>query len=99
MPEHNRTRHGDELVFHVLRTLMIGYVFWGARASVKLSELCTILSTSESRLRPILYHLFRDGWIARDESADTVCLTARGARDFLSAPEDPVVEFPVPKWQ
>ncbi|MBI3784874.1 MAG: hypothetical protein HY270_15885 [Deltaproteobacteria bacterium] len=95
----NRSRPGDELSFQVLRTLMTGYLFWGSRAGIKVSELCTIVATSEERLRPVLYHLFRDGWMARDEDADTVWLTSQGARNFLASPESAAVEFPVSKWQ
>ena len=95
----NRQRSGNELSFQVLRTLMTGYLFWGSRAGIKVSELCAILATSEERLRPVLYHLFRDGWMARDEGADTVWLTSQGARDFLTSPSSAAVEFPASKWQ
>ena len=90
---------GDKLVFEILRTLMIGRLLWGVRAAVHLPELCGLLSTSEARLRPVLYLLFRDGWIARDEHANTVRLTRRGAHHFMGLNAPSTVEFPVSKWQ
>ena len=97
--EAHRRRPGDELGFQVLRTLMTGYLFWGSRAGIKVSELCTLVASSEDRLRPVLYHLFREGWMACDEDKDTVWLTSQGARDFLASPDATAVEFPASKWQ
>lgn len=99
MRAENHEWASDELVFEVLRTLMTAYLFWGLRAAVQLPELCRLVSTSEARLRPILYPLFRDGWIARDEGADTVHLTRRGVNHFMGLQAQTPVEFPAPKWQ
>lgn len=90
---------GDELVFEVLRTLMTAYLLWGWRSAVQLPELCRLLSTTEARLRPVLYPLFRDGWIGRDEHADTVHLTRSGVHHFMGLQAATAVEFPLPKWQ
>ena len=89
-PSGNHERPGNELMFRLLRTLMVGYFVWGVQAGVKLSELCTILCTTEGRLQGMLFALAQSGWIARDDAAGTVWLTARGAREFSqSAPDAP----------
>src|SRR5262245_41422930 len=74
----------NELTFQTLRALMTARLFWGVHAALGLPDLCSLLSTSEASLRTVLYALFRDGWIARDEGADTIGLTRRGVRHFMS---------------
>jgi len=83
IPGADRKRSGSELVFGVLKTLMIGYQLWGAESSVELSELCGALRTTDRRVGGILAYLAAEGLVTLDRAAGTVRLTAAGARHLL----------------
>ena len=99
MSMRERQRPANEVVFHLLRTLMTGHLVWGAQASVTLSELCTILCTSEASLRHILGVLSDEGLVTGDDLEGTVWLTALGARHLAGDLPRPRVEFQELKWQ
>ena len=78
-----RERSGSELVFGLLRTLMIGYQLWGVGSAVQLAELPAALQTTGSRLGTALRFLSREGLVCVDEVAGTVRLSDSGARHLL----------------
>lgn len=78
-----RERSGSELVFGLLRTLMIGYQFWGVGSGVELAQLPDALRTTGSSITTALRFLSREGLICVDEDAGTVRLSDSGARHLL----------------
>jgi hypothetical protein len=95
-----RERSRSELVFGLLRTLMIGYQLWGVDSAVPLTELPAALHTTGSRIGTALRFLSGEGLICVDEVAGTVRLSDSGARHLLGLPDaskGPVV-FPPVTW-
>ena len=95
-----RERSGSELIFGLLRTLMIGYRLWGCGSGVQLTELSAALQTTASRLAAALRFLSREGLICVDERAGTVRLSHSGAHHLfgLSAGSARAVVFPPVTW-
>ena len=83
-----RQRSGSEVVFGVLKTLMMGYQMWGPASAFELRQLCGSLRTSETRLGGVLTYLASEGLVALDASAGTVRLSDHGARKLLSELRD-----------
>jgi hypothetical protein len=83
MPEVNRERSGSELVFSLLKTLMLGYQLWGADSAINLGELAGCLRTTDARVAALVLHLVQEGLVVLDHGAGTVRLTEGGARDLL----------------
>ena len=79
-------RSASELVFGLLRTLMIGYQLWGAASGLQLAELSAVLHTSGGRIGTVLGFLSSEGLVCVDEAAGTVRLSDSGARHLLGAP-------------
>ncbi len=91
-----RARRGGELVFGVLRMLMIGYQFWGPSSGFEVRHLPAFLRTTEARLRAALAYLTTEGLVCLDTAAGTVRLSDAGARDLLSSVN--LVVFQPLKW-
>jgi hypothetical protein len=83
MPEVNRERSGSELVFSLLKTLMVGYQLWGTTSAVNLKDLARYLCTSDTRLAGLVVYLAGEGLVALDNNAGTVRLTESAARNLL----------------
>lgn len=83
MASKSRERTSSEVVFAVLKTLMIGYQLWGVASGFRLSELSGALCTTDNRLGGALTYLAAEGLICLDESTGTVRLSAAGARHLL----------------
>jgi hypothetical protein len=83
LSEVNRERSGSELVFSLLRTLMVGYHLWGADSAVSLKELADCLRTTNTRVVGIVVYLVGEGLVILDNGAGTVRLTESGARHLL----------------
>jgi len=79
----SQERSGSELVFGVLKTLMIGYRFWGVLSGFELEQLSGFLGTTETRLDHALTYLAAEGLISLDKTAGTVRLSDHGARHLL----------------
>ena len=86
-PGRGRERSGSELVFGLLKMLMIGYHMWGACSGLELSELPTVLRTTDKTLGVALQYLSREGLVCFDEAAGTVRLSDSGARHLLGTSE------------
>ena len=103
MPEANGERSGSELVFSLLKTLMVGYQLWGTTSAVKLKDLAGCLCTTDTRVAGLVVYLAGEGLIALDSEAGTVRLTESAARNLLYQ-VSPVgrtsmtVVFPAPTW-
>ncbi len=82
-----RERSGSELVFGLLKTLMIGYHLWGACSGLELSELPVILQTTDKTLGAALQYLSSEGLVCFDGAAGTVRLSDSGARHLLGTLE------------
>ncbi len=82
--EPGQERSGSELVFGVLKTLMIGYRFWGAGSGFELVQLSGLLRTTETRLEVVLTYLAAEGLVILDKTAGTVRLSDHGARHLLT---------------
>ena len=82
-----RERSGSELVFGLLRTLMIGYQLWGAGSGLELAELPATLHTTGGRIVTALQFLSGEGLVCVDEVAGTVRLSDSGARHLLRFPD------------
>jgi hypothetical protein len=95
-----RERSGGELVFGLLRTLMIGYQLWGVDSAVQLTELPAALQTTGNKLGAALRFLSGEGLICVDEVAGTVRLSDSGARHFLGLTDAStgLVVFPPVTW-
>lgn len=99
-PATARERSGSELVFGLLRTLMIGYQLWGGSSGVQLTELPAALQTTGGKVGTALGFLSSEGLICVDEVAGTVRLSDSAARHLLGltqASTVPVV-FPPVTW-
>lgn len=83
IPELQRPRTGSELVFTLLKTLMVGYQLWGSGCSLKVGELAGSLRTSDARLADLLVYLSGEGLVFWDDIAGTVRLTEDGAHHLL----------------
>ena len=81
MSEVNRERSGCELVFSLLKTLMVGYHLWGTDSAVSLRDLAGCLRTTNTRLADLVVYLVGEGLVVVD--AGTVRLTESGARHLL----------------
>jgi hypothetical protein len=109
MLESTQERSGSELVFGVLRTLMMGYRVWGSNSGVEVTQLCGLMRTNQMRLARALTYLVSEGLVSMDEPTGTVRLSADGAWHLLAerqdariarpdAPSERVVVFPPTKW-
>jgi Mn-dependent DtxR family transcriptional regulator len=83
MSEVNRERSGSELVFGMLKTLMVGYHLWGTDSAVSLGELAGCLHTTDTRVAGLVVYLVGEGLVVVDKGAGTVRLTESGARNLL----------------
>jgi hypothetical protein len=83
MSEVNRERSGSELVFSLLKTLMVGYHLWGADSAVTLGDLAGCLRTTNTRVADLIVYLVGEGLVVLDNGAGTVRLTESGARNLL----------------
>ncbi len=92
IPELDRERSGGELVFGLLRTLMVGYQLWGAESGLHVGELAGCLRTTDTRVAGLVVYLASEGLVAIDRGAGTVRLTEDGARDLLHVPPARVVQ-------
>jgi hypothetical protein len=82
-----RERSGSELVFCVLRTLMIGYQLWGVGSGVALAELHAALRSTGAGFGIALQFLSSEGLVDVDETAGTVRLSNSGACRLLGLPD------------
>ncbi len=82
-----RERSGSELVFGLLRTLMIGYQLWGAGSVLDLADLPAALRATGAGLGTALRFLSSEGLVDVDEAAGTVRLSDIGARRLLALPD------------
>jgi len=78
-----RERSRSEVVFYLLKSLMISYQLWGVGSGLQLSDLSVHLRTTEARLGTALRFLWREGLVCFDEAAGTVRLSDSAARDFF----------------
>jgi Mn-dependent DtxR family transcriptional regulator len=85
MSEVNRERSGSELVFSLLKTLMVGYHLWGTDSAVSLGDLAGCLRTTSTRVVDLIVYLAGEGLVVLDDGAGTVRLTESGARNLLYA--------------
>lgn len=82
-PVGERERSGSEVVFGLLKTLMIAYQLWGIDSHLELSALCRSLRTTEHHMGGVLAYLAGQGLVYMDVAAGTVRLSESGARDLL----------------
>lgn len=80
-----RERSGSELVFGLLKTLMIGYHLWGGGSGLEVSTLSSFLHTTDHRLGGAVAFLSAEGLVCLDEVNGTVRLSELGARHLLGA--------------
>jgi len=80
----NRERSGSELVFGLLKTLMIAYQFWGDDGGIELSALSGSLHTSDHCIGGAVSFLAHEGWVQVDERTGIVRLTDNGVQHFLT---------------
>ena len=78
-----RERSGSELVFGLLRTLMIGYQLWGVGSGLDLADLPATLHSTHVKIGTALRYLSHEGLVQVDEEAGTVRLSDSGARRLL----------------
>jgi hypothetical protein len=83
IPEVNRERSGSELVFSLLKALMVGYRLWGTDSALNLGELAGCLRTSDTHVARVVVYLVGEGLVVLDNGAGTVRLTESGARNLL----------------
>ncbi len=81
--ELERQRSGGELVFTLLKTLMMGYQLWGAECVLNVGELAGGLRTSNRRLTDLIVSLAGEGLVVSDDVAGTVRLSEHGVRHLL----------------
>jgi hypothetical protein len=86
IPGKYRKRSGSELVFSILKMLMVGYQLWGAESALELAQLSTSLQTTDARMGGVLAYLIGEGLVSLDKATGTVRLTGAGARDLLGHP-------------
>jgi len=82
-----RERSGSELVFGMLKALMLGYQMWGTESHWSFTDLSAFLRTSDARLGSALTYLHGEGLVSLDYTACTVRLSNHGAAK-LFAPLD-----------
>jgi len=80
-----RERSGSELVFGLLRTLMIGYQLWGVGSELGLADLPAALRTTRAGVGTALRFLSGEGLVEVDETAGTVRLSNAGAQRLLGS--------------
>jgi hypothetical protein len=78
-----RARSGSELVFGVLKALMVSYHLWGSSSGLERSHLSEALRTTEPDLGGVLDYLMGEGLVSVDVDTGTVRLTDHGAHDLL----------------
>ena len=78
-----RERTGSELVFAVLRTLMIGYQLWNTKSCLAVVELARMVQSTDLRLAALLGYMHEEGWVCFDAAAGTVRLSDGGADELL----------------
>jgi hypothetical protein len=78
----HRERSGCEVVFVLLRILLVGHQLWGAESAVELTQLPGFLDASEASVGGLLAYLSGEGLIVIDRMAGTVRLSECGAREF-----------------
>jgi hypothetical protein len=83
MTGRGRERSGSELVFGLLKSLMIGYQLWGTDSGLAVSELRQVLGATDIGLGGALTFLIHEGLVCLDQAAGTVRLSAAGARNLL----------------
>jgi len=95
-----RERSGSELVFGLLRTLMIGYQLWGCGSGVQLTELPEALQTTANKIGTALRFLSSEGLICVDEVAGTARLSDSGVQHLLGSTDAATarVVFPPVTW-
>ena len=71
----DRERSGSEVVFALLKTLMIAYQLWGVDSNLELVALCRSLRTTDSHMGGLLAYLAHQGLVRLDTTAGTVRLT------------------------
>jgi hypothetical protein len=79
----HRERSGSELVFSLLRALMLGYRLWGVESGLQLTELAALMRTTDTRLVGLVVYLATEGLVVLDDAAGTVRLTEQGARNLF----------------
>jgi hypothetical protein len=82
-PVSARERSGSELVFGLLRTLMIGYQLWGVGSELELGELPAALRTSGAGVGSAVRFLASEGLVEVDEMTSTIRLSNSGAQRLL----------------
>jgi hypothetical protein len=85
-PGNDRERSGSEVVFGLLKTLMIAYQLWGADSHLEPAALCRSLRTTDRHMGGLLAYLADQGLVCLDSTTGTVRLTEHGARDLLGTP-------------
>ena len=83
MSEAYRERSRSELVFGVLKTLMMSYRLWGSSSGMERAHLSDALRTTEPHLGGVLDYLAAEGLVHIDAGSGTVRLTDQGARALL----------------
>ena len=83
MVPQQRERSNSELVFSLLKTLMIGYQLWGAESTLDVSQLSGALRTTAAQLDGAVAFLTGEGLVVHDDATRTVRLTDIGARNLL----------------
>jgi hypothetical protein len=78
-----RERSGSELVFGLLKSLMLGYRLWGVESGLQLSELAALMRTTDTRLAGLVVYLATEGLVVLDNGTGTVRLTEQGARNLF----------------
>jgi hypothetical protein len=78
-----RERSYSELVFGVLKTLMVNYRLWGSLSGLKRAHLSDALRTADPDLDAILDYLAAEGLVRIDSRSGLVRLTDHGARDLV----------------
>jgi len=84
IPVSGRERSGSELVFGMLKALMLGYQMWGAESNWSLGDLSGFLRTTDARLGSVLTYLAGEGLVSLDSAAGTVRLSDHGAAKLLA---------------
>jgi len=84
MPGTNRERSGCELVFGVLKALMVGYRLWGHDSGVTLRELAEFLGAPDTRIGGVVGFLVGEGLVVVSLDEGVVRLTDQGAQALLA---------------
>ena len=78
-----REHSTSEVVFGVLKTLMVSYHLWGSSSGLERSLLSDALRTTEPSLEGALDYLTGEGLVCIDPDTGAVRLTDHGVRDLL----------------